>query len=129
MIGLGYGMEPLSSAIAPEQSEDLARSTTAPDAPQTIDYRGPVDPVLDVPHRTVSAGTETAAVPMFFSLPDSLRRVFGGKLTGGLRRTLIQAELQSDITTTDRVMKPKGMNRPYVIPEPSAWYAGFTETL
>jgi len=122
------GMEPLASAPAPDQSMDLARSTTAPDAPQTVDYRGPVDPVLNVPHRTVSAGSEVASIPMTFSLPDNLRRVFRG-LTGGMRRTLIQAELQSDITTTDRVMKPKGMTAPYIIPEPSAWYAGFTETL
>lgn len=122
---------PLRGPIAPEQSPDLlkAGSTTAPLGPDIIVSRPAVGPIADVPSfDTFSAGTEIP-IPRTFDVPAPLRNIYG-RLTGGMRTTLLAPELQSeiDITGQNNVMMPRGMTPPYVVRDAGPWYESFLKT-
>lgn len=125
---------PLSTPTAPEQAEALGTTTTAPMPAGVVVARTPVRPVLDVPHRTVSAGNEAVSVPQVFDVPspDRRRRLFQ-RLTGhGLRTTLLIPETQGDIDRagkTANVMPVRQMNQPYEVHEPGPWYESFVRQL
>ncbi len=123
---------PLATPTAPEQAEELGTSITTPSPPGDLVYREPVEPVLDVPHRTVSAGAQLAAVPLHFDRPYSPFRKLYERLTGqGLRTTLLIPETQADIDGPGKanVMPQRGMSQPYEVHEPGPWYESFLRQL
>jgi hypothetical protein len=123
---------PLSNATAPEQMEELGTSVVSPTPPVVVYTREAVEPVLDVPHRTVSAGSELVSVPQPFNPPIAFARRLYERLTGhGLRTTLLIPETQSDINAAGgaNVMKPRQMNDPYEIHQPGPWYESFVRQL
>lgn len=122
---------PLATPTAPEQAEELGTSITTPNPPADLVYRQPVEPVLDVPHRTISAGSEAAPIPLVFDRPYKPFRRLYERLTGGLRTTLLIPETQGDIDGAGkaRVMPERGMTPPYEVHEPGPWYESFLRQL
>lgn len=123
---------PLATPTAPEQAEALGTSTTAAQPPKVDVGRQPVAPVLDVPHRTVSAGDEVAHIRQTFDVPYSPWRRLYARLTGhGLKTTLLIPETQSTIDTAGgaNVMPQRGMRIPYEVHEPGPWYDSFVRQL
>lgn len=125
---------PGSTPIAPDQPLTLDKSTTIPIHKVEVAHRQVMTesrPWDKVPHLTITEGNpaQIVDVPMHFSIPDYLRRTLYRPLSGGLRRTLVKPQLQSDITSTDRVMKVKGMTPPIELVSPEPWYTSFTRTV
>jgi hypothetical protein len=121
---------PLLTPIAPEQ-EHLDGATTAP-MPTTAKVSRPrVEPVLDVPHRTVSAGAETVPDPRYFDQPRPLRAGLYKRMVGSLTRTLLVPETQGDIDLSGKanVMPPRAMAQPYEAHQPGPWYESFLKQM
>lgn len=123
-------MSPLTAPIAPDQPATLTAQgvESASPGPDQLQYRRPVEPTLEVAHRTVSAGAELAAIPVTFDLPNRLRNIYD-RLRGGMRTTILAPELQSEIGLDAQVMPARGMNVPYKINEPGPWYDTFLRTV
>ncbi len=110
--------------IAPDQDLERSNAQTIPAVATNVVYREPVQPLREVPRYTLSAGQEVARVPIMFSEPNPLRRLYQ-RMTGGRRTTLVTTQLETAIAPQTGVFHERGMNPPYEVPESQPWYSQF----
>ena len=120
-----------STPGGPIAADQTVNATTYMSAPSehVIAARQAVSSVRDVPHRTVSAGTETANVPKTFDVPMSFAvgRYQAWAYRGWrapLLSTMLAPELQSELDAAGgaNTMRPRGMRTVFQVRQAEPWF-------